>query len=449
TMNVHRLPVNMKSLLDAAVLLHNLAFAEDPNDHHLRGRDLILSAPIRGFTDEERDILACITAFHRGRVLAEREPAFVRLPEPLQRDTLALTAILRIADALDSSGDQSTQITGVQVMVDSVLVTVDGPNAALDAARSQAKGDLWSQVFGMKVRVAARQGRLPTISLPKVSPALRHDMTIGKAGRAFAEHTLVRITALLKGIDEGDLSLLSVLSRESSRLYEAIVLAALPKGMLKEANWLKDCVEEIRLTWVIGERLAAFGEETDNEIATSQAADWAKTAKEAVANVDRERFGVFVGELREALANDIGAQKQIAFHAGAILFEHLAALRDVMETGTSVVDALEAARRLQDYLIAFRDLLGPEVTQSADMMAPFEGYLAAIQTTQAVLERLEPKPTRKGRKTIAPPPDPLMDALRTIQVDALESLADGLPAAWSAVNSPIFRRTLALAVAVP
>ncbi len=84
------------------------------------------------------------------------------------------------------------------------------------------------------------------------------------------------------------------------------------------------------------------------------------------------------------------------------------------------------------------------------MLSPFEGYLAAIHTTQVILSRLEPpEPVKKGKKMITPPLDPAMEVLRYTQIEALNSLADGLPSTWSAVNNSVFRRAFALAVAAP
>jgi hypothetical protein len=64
--------------------------------------------------------------------------------------------------------------------------------------------------------------------------------------------------------------------------------------------------------------------------------------------------------------------------------------------------------------------------------------------------RLEPpRPVKRGRKVIQPPVDAAVEALRMTQLEALNTLADGLPATWSAVNNAVFRRAFALAVAAP
>lgn len=160
--------------------------------------------------------------------------------------------------------------------------------------------------------------------------------------------------------------------------------------------------------------------------------------------------------LRLTLNEDIDPnEKALAiYHVGKLLWEQLTALRTVMEQGTSVDDALAAVRRLQDYLVAFRDLLGAEVSQVLDMLTPLENYLAAIQVAQALIARLERLPAaaapKRGRKKSAPPPpDAAIEALRASQNELIEMLADSLSSVWASVNSPIFRRAFALAIAAP
>jgi hypothetical protein len=180
--------------------------------------------------------------------------------------------------------------------------------------------------------------------------------------------------------------------------------------------------------------------------------EWQVQAQTALRTIDARRYTKLAADLRMALTEDIDFAEKvlIIFHVGAILWGQLASLRDVMENGTSVLEALEAARRLQDHLIAFRDLLGSEAGQVLDMLAPLEGYLAAIHTIQVILDKLElPKPIKKGRKVIAPPAYPALETLRATQMEALNTLADSLPATWSAVNNLVFRRVFALAVAAP
>jgi hypothetical protein len=125
----------------------------------------------------------------------------------------------------------------------------------------------------------------------------------------------------------------------------------------------------------------------------------------------------------------------------------LSNLRTVMEQGESVAEALRAVRYLQDQVVAFRELLGSESAQVLDLLTPLESYLSNIFNAQHIITRLEPKPVKRGRKTVTPDQDEASLTLKQRQIELLNMLADGLPAAWTAVNSPLFRRAFALAIA--
>ncbi|MFQ3536941.1 MAG: hypothetical protein SNJ58_13815 [Aggregatilineales bacterium] len=463
TQTVHRLPSSLRPLLEAAALVHNIAYEIDPPNHHLRGRDILLNTPLRGFSDDERRILACTTSFHRKKVNPEAEPVYMALPEDLRRDALALSAILRVADGLDHSQTQSTVIDALHLNADEVELIVSGAHAAEDAAQAQKKADLWAKVFPVTVRAlpatpepspqpdaASRPLFLQPIS---VHVGLDQTTSLVRAGRLFATRTLERVELLLQHLQRGDLNVLPSLAREAFRLTDAIILAD-AKEHRKEAKWFADTVNEARLLLALAERAAMLAEDAQEQLAISERVQtWQAEARAACDAVDVARFKRMAESLRLTLTEDVDPnEKALAiYHVGKLLWEQLTTLRTVMEQGTSVEDALVAVRRLQDYLIAFRELLGAEVSQVLDMLTPLESYLAAIQIAQALITRLERLPTtalKKARKKNVPP-DAAIEALRTSQHELIEMLADSLSSVWSSVNSLIFRRAFALAIAAP
>jgi hypothetical protein len=459
TSTIHRLPQSLRPLMEAAAIVHNVGLAADPDNHHTRGRDILLAEPIRGFTDDERRILATTTAFHRKRVRPEAEPAYQALPSDLQSDALKLSAILRIADGLDYSGDGLTDIAQIQAEPEELVIAVSGPHPGPDIQQAQKKSDLWTKVFGARVRILeavpeapaeAEGAPSPLRFIAPRSPAVQSTMSVARAAQTFALHTLDRLTSLLRMAQGGDVSLTRSLARDAERLVEAVSLID-PKLKAKDLKWLAETLNTTYVASALAERALAVAEETGESALNARVLAWEAEARDLMKSFDAERFARLAADLRRELAADVsGPDAAIAYHAGAILWGQLATLRGVMEHGESVEDALHAAQRLQDTLIAFRSLLGPEVAQVLDILSPLESYLAAIQTTQAVLQRLETaaKPARKGRKATAAA-DEAMASMRKAQQDALEHLADELPGVWSGVNSVIFRRAFALAIAAP
>lgn len=457
TINIHRLPQNLRPILEAAAIVHNVAVEIDQPNHHLRGRDIVMSQAIRGFSDDERRILACTTSFHRKKVRPDAEPVFLELPEELRRDTLALSAILRIADGLDRSVTQTTHITDISIEAEEIVIEVDGLHAAENADQSQKKGDLWDKYFGPPVRVvvAEKSPRTTPVDskfrLPTLSPEMNPTMSLERASRAFALHAINRVEALLRRVSAGELSLLPSLAREVARLSNALDLAEV-KGYKKDLVWLTEAVEKAHIAAALAARAGAIADESGDTNLATKANAWDKDAHEAIKALDLERSAKWTRTLRDALnESPQGTERpHVGYYVGTLLWERLAELRQVMEHGESVLEAVNAARRLQDHLVAFRDLLGAEVGQVLDMLTPLESYLSAIFNTQHLLISMEQKPVRRGRKPAAQPAvDPALELLKQHMNGHMEILADSLPSVWASVNSAIFRRAFALAVAAP
>ena len=207
---VHGLPASRRPLLETAALLHNVAYAANPAEHHTVGRDLILANSIEGFSDEERDMLACMTLFHRKKVRPDKEPVFQALPRAVRKETLALAALLRVGDALDYSQTQTSRIVSAKRIEGGTRVAVGGPHAGEEAARANRKADLWSKVFldsfravpapaaAMDAQTAApasverhsTAGGLPVVQ--RHAPGVRSDDAMAEAGckvlRLYVQH---------------------------------------------------------------------------------------------------------------------------------------------------------------------------------------------------------------------------------------------------------------------
>jgi CHAD domain-containing protein len=171
TQAMHQLDARARQLLETGALLHNVGVAVDEANHHTVGRDIVTGAKLKGFNTAERNILACIVAFHRKTVEPESELLFRVLTPKQQHLCLALSALVRLADGLDYSGTQTTQIKSVKLK-QSIQIKTTGPHSYDDAARAQKKADLWVRLFG-PLHVS---GQIKT-------PGLHPDDTLAVAGR--------------------------------------------------------------------------------------------------------------------------------------------------------------------------------------------------------------------------------------------------------------------------
>jgi CHAD domain-containing protein len=175
------LSARARELLRAGGLLHRIALAANRENHHLSGRDIILAAPLRDFSPSERAVLACEVAFHEQEVYSSDE-LFRALTATQRREALVLSAILRVADALDHSATQTTTIAGIEceaytpagatVVRLRLRVWANGPHCREDAIQADRRADLLRTLLGEVV-----------ISARVCSPGLSPDISLAEAGR--------------------------------------------------------------------------------------------------------------------------------------------------------------------------------------------------------------------------------------------------------------------------
>ena len=101
-----------RSTLGYAALLHDVGHHIDARDHHKHGQYLILHSRMAGFTAREVAIIANIVRYHRSRPKRSHRH-FKALSRGHQRLVEVLSAVLRVADALDRSHEQP--VVGVRV----------------------------------------------------------------------------------------------------------------------------------------------------------------------------------------------------------------------------------------------------------------------------------------------------------------------------------------------
>jgi len=453
TAEIHRLPDHERRLLEAGALLHGIADDLDPDNHQMRARDIILETPLEQFTANEKVMVALLAAFHRRRVRPERDAAFAELPETLQNDTLALAALLRIADGLDGSGAHSTQIDSATFDDHDLTILLTGDQAETDAVRAYAKADLWERVFGQRVtleKVAEPGGDAPQIPILTAPPLMRDNMpdlvltldpsmSAERATRKLGLHFIDRADRLAAQVKAGDDRRLNAFARELDRV-RGLVTLALPERNPADVDRLVRQLQDALIGYAIHDRALLIAEDADDPnagVVAARMGSWLDLARVKLGAIDFELYAQTMEELRKAFVwdpdGDTGAL--ITTLIAPTVWAQLAELRDVVERGQSVRDALVAARRLQDDLIYFRSLLGTETVQALDILAPFENYLSAIETVQVIMETLRT--------------DEASAALRTTQEALLNEFADGLPSIWASVNSVTFRRSVALALATP
>lgn len=185
TLGIHRISARYLPLLNAAALVHDIGVPSDQAHHDERGRDIVMAEGLRGYSDVERAVIACIIRFHRGIVAPADEPIWMALPHEMQSVALGLAAIMRIADGLDYCHTQQARIVRkADEPIPCILVRENYNDVGIDIKRAKQKADLWEQLYGQSVRIQPTSKRLQTW-VPPVRPRMSVERSAGKVLRDY------------------------------------------------------------------------------------------------------------------------------------------------------------------------------------------------------------------------------------------------------------------------
>jgi exopolyphosphatase/guanosine-5'-triphosphate,3'-diphosphate pyrophosphatase len=139
TQALHGLGENEARMLHFASILHDIGYHIGYAKHHKHGYYLVMNCDLRGFTPEERSVLANIVRYHRRALPKTSHAPFADLPSRARKTVKTLSAILRIADGLDMSHFS---------LVDEVKCTMGKKKVHFqlftNAVHSKVELDLWA-----------------------------------------------------------------------------------------------------------------------------------------------------------------------------------------------------------------------------------------------------------------------------------------------------------------
>ncbi len=141
-----------RELLAISALLHDIGMFIRSQHHNVHSKYIISNSEIFGLSRDDKLLVALITYFHRGDMPSQDDGEFKFLPRSTRILVLKLTAILRVADALDRSHQQNFKDFTVHFAADSMTIRAKGnKNLNLEKLALSQKSDLFENVFGYKV----------------------------------------------------------------------------------------------------------------------------------------------------------------------------------------------------------------------------------------------------------------------------------------------------------
>lgn len=141
-----------KLLLQVAAILHDIGIFIRLDHHNLHGEYIIKNSEIFGLSKMENTIISQIAKYHRGKKSPQDSESFQNLPRAERMTILKLTAIIRVADALDRSHSQKLNDLSFHISNDTLTIkTKNHQNISLEKVALSQKGDFFESIFGLKI----------------------------------------------------------------------------------------------------------------------------------------------------------------------------------------------------------------------------------------------------------------------------------------------------------
>ena len=157
TASVHGLGSREREWLEYAALLHDIGYSIHYQGHHKHAYYLISNAVLDAFDPREIEIVAHVARYHRGATPKSSHPTFAALKPWQQRIIRQLTALLRIADALDRTHASRVEEIYGSIRARKVTLEVVSRYAVdLELEAAGEHGRFFESVFGRSLRL--RQG---------------------------------------------------------------------------------------------------------------------------------------------------------------------------------------------------------------------------------------------------------------------------------------------------
>lgn len=151
TTRLHALPTGAKELLEYAAMLHEVGMHVSDRGYHKHSYYLIRHAALRGFSDDELAVIANVARYHRKSEPDDDDENLTELTAAQRGDVEKLSAILRIAEALDRSHRQAVRDVAVRLNGNVKFFVRARSKASVEIAAAQKRARYFSSLFEKKV----------------------------------------------------------------------------------------------------------------------------------------------------------------------------------------------------------------------------------------------------------------------------------------------------------
>ncbi len=150
---LHHLGERERLLLELAALMHDVGAHINVRSRHKHSYYMLKNLELSGLTSRERDIIAHVARYHRGKAPQGSHVEFARLDRAARMLVSVLAAILRVAYALDVERSQRITRLSCKIVKNDLRIAVDSSDVALERWSMERRGGLFKSVFGLNVSI--------------------------------------------------------------------------------------------------------------------------------------------------------------------------------------------------------------------------------------------------------------------------------------------------------
>jgi exopolyphosphatase/guanosine-5'-triphosphate,3'-diphosphate pyrophosphatase len=155
---LHRLGNRERLLLGVAATISDIGNAISQHNHYHHSAYIMEANPLIGLSDSENTIVSEIARYHSFETPRADQVHFLHLAPQMQMTVAKLTAILRLADALDDSHQQKIHKLTVSLKNDQLSLTVHSPqNLSLEKWAFKKKSRLFKELYGIEPLLKQRR----------------------------------------------------------------------------------------------------------------------------------------------------------------------------------------------------------------------------------------------------------------------------------------------------
>lgn len=148
----HLLAPRYELILHVAALLHEIGLFISTRSHHKHSMYLIQNSEVFGLSSHDVQLCALIARYHRRAAPQPYHEGFTTLDRDDRLVVSKLSAILRVADALDRNHMQQVRdVTFSREGGQFVITVLDVEDLTLERLALKEKGNVFEEVYGMKV----------------------------------------------------------------------------------------------------------------------------------------------------------------------------------------------------------------------------------------------------------------------------------------------------------